>query len=77
MKDEKLMDDLRNLLAQTAEMEAEAGRKQLDERKKGYSGEFYRGKAKACDLFIRGLTELLYTPKKISAQRPRRHGCIE
>jgi len=63
MKNEKLMDDLRNLLAQTAEMESEAGRKQLDERKKGYTGEFYRGKAKACDLFIRRLTEILYETK--------------
>ena len=77
MKDEKLMDDLRNLLAQTAEMESEAKRELLDERKKGYSGGAAYGKAKACDLFISRLTEILYVPKKIRAQRPRRHGCIE
>jgi hypothetical protein len=82
MKDEKLMDDLRNLLAQTAEMETEAKKKYLDERKRGYSGRIAYGEAKACDLFIRRLTEILYVPekilyvpKKIRAQRPRRHGC--
>ena len=60
MKNEKLMDDLNILLAQTAEMETEALKKLLDERKKGYTGGVAYGKAKACDLFIRGLVEILY-----------------
>ena len=62
-KNEKLMDDLSILLAQTAEMETEALKKLLDERKKGYSGSVAYGKAKACDLFIRELTEILYETK--------------
>ena len=60
MSNEKLMDDLNILLAQTAEMETEAKKELLDERKKGYSGSVAYGKAKACDLFIRGLVEILY-----------------
>jgi len=59
MKDEKLINNLSILLAQTAEMETEALRKLLDERKKGYTGGVAYGKAKACDLFIRGLVEIL------------------
>lgn len=63
MSNEKLMDDLSILLAQTAEKESEALRKLLDERKKGYTGGVAYGEAKACDLFIRGLVEILYKPK--------------
>jgi len=57
---EKLMDDLNILLAQTAEMETEALKKLVDDRKMGFSGSVAYGKAKACDLFIRGLVEILY-----------------
>ena len=65
MKDEKLINDLNILLAQTAEMETEALKKLVDDRKMGFSGSIAYGKAKACDLFIRELTEILYAPKKI------------
>ena len=48
MKDEKLMDDLKNLKMGYEYQAKLAVEEQLDDRKKGYSdGEFYRGKHKA------------------------------
>ena len=63
-RDDKMIDDLNVLLAQTAEMEKQELKKLVNDRKMGFSGSVAYGKAKACDLFIRGLTEILYETKK-------------
>ena len=66
MSNEKLMDDLSNLLDQMQEMETEARKSAKIERHKGNDklSHYEKGKEWACETLKRELTQILYEAKR-------------